>query len=342
MVINFPARFGIMLLLQLLAIGVSPARGQERSMAQDPSLDNHRHAPGTLTTPLGTLGKVDRSGRGPRSVILLAGLGFGGGIWSDYARRHESEFTMYAVTFAGFGGTNPHPLPETPSPYADQLWTRSAVQGLTALLDQERISRTTIIAHWALATQVALRLALEQPDRIEAVVIVGGALKSYFDNVPGMLAWTPAQRAAQAEGLGKSWFTTVTRKTWDDNNFMPYDYAVNPRRGLFLWREAQEPSMPVWIRYLLEFYAADLSEPLRGLKVPTLVVKPGFDDEDFYVEPGRNYMRNLAVDSWSAVEQTTPRLSVVTIPRSRLFVMFDQPDALDRVIGDFLARLAPR
>lgn len=330
----------LLLAVLLTFLCVAPAAlAQERSRAQDPTLNNHHHPPGTATTPLGTLGRVDKTGTGPRHVLLLPGLGFGAGIWADFARRHSTEFTMYAVTFAGFGGTAPHPLPDTPAPYTEQMWTHSVMRGLVGLLDAERIQKVTIIAHWALATQVALRLALDHPDRVDSVVIIGGALKSVFESVPGMNTWTPAQRAANTEALGKGWFTTVTRTTWDDNNFMPYDYAVNPRRGLSLWREAQAPSLPVWIRYLLEFYAVDLSEELRGLKVPTLVVTPGFDDPAFYVEPGFNYMRNLVIDSWQGAERLSPHLSFVTLPQSRLFAMFDQPEALDRVIGEFLGRL---
>jgi hypothetical protein len=58
-----------------------PVNGQQRRMAQDSSLNNLRHPAGLATTPFGTLGAVRTVGSGPRTVVLLAGLGFGGGIW---------------------------------------------------------------------------------------------------------------------------------------------------------------------------------------------------------------------------------------------------------------------
>jgi hypothetical protein len=70
--------------------------------------------------------------------------------------------------------------------------------------------------------------------------------------------------------------------------------------------------------------------------VPTLVVQPGFDDAGFQPEPGWNYMRNLCLDSWKGMKGGNPRIRFVTIPKSRLFVMFDQPDALDRELAAFL------
>lgn len=321
-----------------LVLAASAAVAQPRSMAQDPALDNLRHAAGADTAQPNTLGRVRQVGTGPRRMVLIPGLGFGDSVWTEFMERHKAAFTMYAVTLPGFGGTAPPPMPAAGSRYADTPWTKSALAAILTLLDREKIDRVTLVAHWALATQLALQLALDHPDRVEAVVIVGGPLKSYYDNTPGMLEWTAAQRAGYAEGMAAKWFRAVTRQTWDDNNFMSYDYAINPRRGLFLWREAQAPSMPVWIRYLLEFYTFDQSAALATLRVPALVVQPGFDDPGFQPEPGWNYMRNLCLDSWKGVTTLSPRLQFVTIPQSRLFVMFDQPDALDRALGSFLQR----
>jgi pimeloyl-ACP methyl ester carboxylesterase len=194
------------------------------------------------------------------------------------------------------------------------------------------------MAHWALATQIALQLALEHPDRVDAVILIGGVLKSYYESTPAMLAWTPEQRVRFADGMGQRWFRTVTRWTWDDNNFMSYDYAINPRRALWLWREAQGPSLPVWIRYLLEFYSIDPAARLKDLRVRTLVVQPGFDDPAFYIEPGMNYMRNLTLDSWRGAESLSDRLSFVRIAGARLFIMHDRPAELDGAIARFLER----
>ncbi len=314
----------------------SALAGQARVLAQDSTLDNLRHAPGTATVADGTLGRIRVEGSGPRTMLLIPGIGFGDGVWDEFIERHRSAYTMIAVTLPGFGGTAPLAMPAGGSRYVETPWTRSAVRAIEHLLDSAGIRRVTVVAHWALATQIALRLALDHPDRVEAVILVGGVLKSYYENTPGMRDWTLEQRARVADGLAQRWFRTVTRRTWDDQNFMSYDYAVNPRRGLFLWRDAAAPSLPVWIRYLLEFYAVDVSAELGRLRVPTLVVQPGFDDPAFFVEEGRNYMRNLCLDSWRGAAELSDRLRFVPIPGSRLFVMHDQPAALDSAVARFL------
>jgi len=308
-------------------------------MAQDPSLNNLQHVPGTATAVPGTLGHARRFGSGPRKMLLIPGLGFGDGVWTDFMERHKSDATMIAVTLPGFGGTAPLPMPAEGTPFADLTWTKSSITALEKLLVDEHTDKVTVVAHWALSAQIALRLALDHPDRVEAVVLIGAPLKVYYEPTTAMLTWSSEQRRQFVEGMGSRWFKTVTRATWDDNNFMSYDYAINPRRGLFLWREAQAPTLPVWIRYLLEFYSMDLAAELPALKVPVLVVQPGFDDPAAYIESDRNYMRNLCIDSWRGATALSERLSIVMVPKSRLFVMFDQPEALDRAIESFLSGL---
>lgn len=327
----------------LFALALLPAvlDAQERSMARDPALDNLVHPPGTETLPFATLGNVRRAGDGPRTLLLLPGLGFGDEIWADFIERHQTDYRMIAVTLPGFGGTRPLPMPADDVAFAKTAWTRSSLQALERLLEEEKPRQVTIVAHWALATQIALRLALDHPDQVESVILASGVLKSYYESSPQMLDWTLEQRARFAEGMGQQWFKTVTRETWDDNNFMSYDYAVNPRRGLVLWRKAQAPTLPVWIRYLLEFYSLDLTPELKNLKVPTLVVQPGFDDPAYYVEPKMNYMRNLCHDSWRGVAELGAPIEFTTVPQSRLFLQYDRPEELDRVVRDFLKRTAP-
>lgn len=329
-------RFQSIVSVLLLAFASVGSQAQTRSMAQDPKLDNLTHPAGTATIPYGTLGNVRKFGEGRRKVVLIPGLGFGDSIWAQFMERHEKHYSMYAVTLPGFGDTSPLPMPPSGTPYAETPWTGSSVKAIKDLLDKEDIDRVTIVAHWALASQIALRLALDHPDRVESVVLIGGPLKVFYEGMgSGMLNWSREQRRAFVEGMAQRWFKTVTSRTWHDNNFMSYDYAINPRRGLFLWREAQSPQLAVWIRYLLEFYSIDLTPELEKLEVPTLVVQPGFDDPSFYVENDLNYMRNLCIDSWKGAAELSTNLEFVTIARSRLFVMFDQPEELDSAIERF-------
>lgn len=334
----------VALVLSLAASMAPPLAAQERSLAQDPTLDNLVHRPGTVTAPWETLGEVRRGGTGERTLLFLPGIGFGADVWTEVAERHRDAFRTLAVTLPGFGGTPPYPMPDGAPRFSDTPWIRSAEAALAKLLDAEAPRQVTLVAQWALGTQLALRLALDHPDRVDGVILAGGVLKAYYEGPQKMDTWNVEQRARFADGMGEHWFKTVTRTTWDDNNYMSYDYAIHPRRGLFLWRQAAAPALPVWIRWLLEFYALDSEPELAKLTVPVLVVQPGFDDPAFLVEPGRNYMRNLCLDSWKTAREAAgtpaaPTLRFTTIPQARLFLQYDQPEAFDRTLDAFLAEV---
>jgi len=324
--------------LALAALVAAPGvglRAQARSMAQDSTLDNLQHPPGTVTVADGTLGRVRKVGHGARTLVLIPGIGFGDTIWTEFMQRHAARYTMFAVTLPGFGGTAPLAMPPSGVRYVEAPWIRSAVRAIIAELDRAGVPRATIVAHWALASQVALLLALEHPDRVEGVVLVAGVLKAHFTQ-PSMAAITPERRAEYAELMAHRWFKQVTRTTWDDNNFMPYDYAIHPLRAQRLWRWAAEPTLPVWVRYLVEFNALDLGPRLRELRPPVVAIQPGFDDGDFFVDGSNDYMRAMVRDSWKGA--ATDGIAFVSVPASRLFVMDDAPGALDQVLIRFLDR----
>lgn len=312
------------------------AVAQPRSMRQDSTLNNLEHPPGTTVVAPGTLGRIRKVGSGPRPMILIAGMGFGDDTWDEFMEPYQGTFTMYAVTLPGFGGTAPLPMPSGTTRYASTPWIRSSVTALQAMMEREALQRVTVVAHWAIATQIALRLALEVPERVERIMLVSGAPREYFVQTAAMVNRTLDQRKQQADAMAQRWFRTVTRQTWDDNNFMPYDYAINPRRGLALWRQAAGSSVAVWVQYLLEYYASDATLELSQLRVPVLAVIPGFDDAQFYVEePENNYMKSLVIDAWRGVGEKAPRMRFTTIPNSRLFPQYDQPAALHQAAREF-------
>jgi len=332
---------GTILLGILIAIWSTSARAQscDRIMEQDSTLNNFVDPPQYLTAALGTLGDVKRDGTGPQPMILIPGLGFGGDIFDDFMASHTGEFTMYAVTLPGFGGTQAPPSPSAATSFGDLTWTNGALAAIESLIESEGLVKPIVVGHWLTGTQLALRLALKQPGTIKAVIILAGSTRFVPTDTTHWPSQMPLARrvAGIDQYMAPRWFKTVTRETWDDNNFLPGDYAVNPVRGLRLWREAAEPPLHVWVRYLCEFHAQDVSLELGGLTVPTLVLKPGLDS--VYHDPGNNYMVAYCHSGWDKPATENPRISIVTIPDSRACLWLDQPDKVNAAIADFLSHI---
>lgn len=294
-----------------------------RVREQDPARNNLVTPLGLLTAPPGTLGGVVRRGSGPRPMILIPGLGFGANAFDPLMDALADSFTMHAVTLAGFGGTPPPPMPPVGTSYAEQTWTRGAFQAIKELVGRENLRDLVVVGHWLTGTQLALTLRDAMPDRISAVVLLAGSARVRLGR-----DMTQAQRLAFVDGpFAQQWFRTVTRETWDDNNFLPSDYAAHPVTGLRLWRQAATPDLHAWIRYLLEYHAADPDASLRPSPVPTLLLHPGM--EDAWHEPGSDYMAAFTREGWGDLSGTG--FEVRTIPGTRV-VMW--ADALDRIVAE--------
>lgn len=307
-----------------------------RIMEQDSTLNNLIDPPGYKTAQLGTLGGVLRTGNRTQAMILIPGLGFSGNIFGEFMERFADQYRIYAVTLPGFGGTPAPPSPDEQTSFGEQTWTNSALSAIEKLIEEEDIQNPVIVGHWLTGTQLALHLAMKHPDKVKAVVILAGSTRMMFTDTSYNKYVTTVQKRIEAidKYSAPLWFKTVTRQTWDDNNFLPGDYAVNPVRGLRLWREAASPELHVWVRYLCEFNAQDVSFEMDKLTVPTLILKPGL--EGIFYDPGQNYLELLCHKSWEGCVENNPRITVKTIPNSRVCLWFDQPEEVNRAVIDFL------
>ena len=315
------------------------ARAQDpplpRILVQDPALNNLVDPPGYKPAKLGTLGGVLKAGKGDRDMILIPGAGFGGPVFKELMDRLADDYRMYAVTLPGFGGTPAPPTPDEKTSFGAQPWTNSALEAIERLIVDEKLHDVVLVGHWMTGTQIAVRLANRHPDTVKAVVLIAGTARIVSTNEQlKELMSTPEKRVKTVDTFSApKWFKTVTRETWDDNNFIPGDYAVHPVRALRLWREAASPLLHVWVRYLCEFNAQDLAPEVEKLKVRTLLLKPGFED---LIHPDSSAMDAYCNKSWEGLVEKNPKMTVKTIAKGRICMWFDQPAEVQKAIAGFV------
>lgn len=326
----------------LLAVA-KPAHAQSwerRILEQDSSINNLVTPAGYETAEPGTLGAVHRAGEGGQDMLLIPGLGFGAEVFEPLIDRWSEQFTMRAVTLAGFGGTPAPPAPPESVSLGEQTWTDGAYRALVDLMDRESMEDIVVVGHWITGTGLALRLAIEHPERVRAVVLLAGAPRSTTSNPEGPVEVPLEDRVKLVdEQLAPGWFKTVTRETWDDNNFGPDDYAEDPVLGLRLWREAARPRLHVWVRYLIEFFAQDVTRDLGQLSTPTLLVRPGL--EGLPADPDANYMDAYTRRAWEGVIERHARLREIVLPRTRVVLWADRPDAVADTALSFVEESMP-
>jgi pimeloyl-ACP methyl ester carboxylesterase len=324
----------------LLAYGATALQAQSGVFEQDSTLDNLQHAPGYVTAPYGALGQVVRHGSGPTDVLIIPGWGFGAEVFDRFMQDNGSRYRMVAVTLPGFAGTAAPPMPPAGTSYGDATWTRAAEEAIVRLIRSERLRKPIVVGHFIVGTQIALRLALDHPDLVGGVVVVGGEPMRFVPSRRDSTGKTPMPRDERVSGvdnfMAPRWFKTVTRKTWNSNNYAQPQYARDTTRAAELWKKSADVPLPVMIRYLCEYYAMDLRDEFSRLAVETRVLVPSFAPE-ILTDPKQSWVKQLFIDSWESVRSINPRIGIRAVSDSRIFVTDDRPevvrDAIDEVAG---------
>ncbi len=304
---------------------------------QDSTLDNLHHSGTYATAPLGTLGGVVRRGTGPVDVLIIPGWGFGAETFERFMRDNASRYRMVAVTLPGFAGTPAPPMPPAGTSYGDATWTRAAADAVVRVIASERLRKPVVLGHFIVGTQLALRLALDHPELVGGVVVVGGEPMRFVTSRRDSTGKTPMPREERVSGvdafMAPRWFKTVTKKTWLANNYAQPQYARDSVRAAELWTKSADVPLPVMIRYLCEYYAMDLRDDLARLSVETRVLVPDFSPA-ILADPKQSYVKQLFWDSWEAVRAINPRIHIERVAGSRIFVADDRPDVVRDAIDE--------
>ncbi len=315
---------------------------------QDSTIDNMVHPDAYTTCRLGELGGVHKGGIGKQSMILIPGWGFDASVFDGFMKANEKNYRMYAITPAGFGGTAAPPMPDTSLEYSEATWTNGIVTGILDLIEKEKLEKPVIVGHFNTGSTAALILALKHPDRISKAVVISGAPYRYIrprtDTAWGREAQvTTDQRNKFIKSASIPWFKTVTRKTWDNGNYRPNEYSIDSARGKDFFERSAGVPLPVMIRYLLENNAYDASAGFTGLRVPLLVLIPSFSEEFFreqYVSLNKRatheWVKYLFQDVWNSSRGASPLLQFRTIPQTRYFMWYDNPDTVYSSIRTFV------
>lgn len=210
-------------------------------------------------------------------VVLIHGLGLSGAIWNRVRDSFGPGYRLVLVDLRGAGGTR--------ELVQRELSLEQWATDLGALLAALEIERPVLVGH-SLGASVALKYALERPDDVRALVLIG-ADANLSNLAPRMLA-----SAERIEAMGmEAWVAEY----WSANP--PFSAASLQRdpeileeyRSLLLRNDAAD-----YVRQCRAIAAAEsLGDRLGQVKQPALVLIGGSDDRTL-PEHGRRLASDLA------------------------------------------------
>lgn len=248
---------------------------------------------------------IETMGQGP-DLILLHGWGMHGGVWRGVCVTLAQRFRLHLVDLPGMGHSPacvPYTLPHLAQVLAEALPQHAAVCG------------------WSLGGQVAMQLALDFPDRVGRLILVGST--PCFVNTAGwqhgiaaeVFSEFAAQIAADYHpGMGR--FLSLQAFGGESSRSQ-----MRELREQFAARPA--PSPQVLQQALLILLETDLRERMPHLLLPTLIV-----------HGDRDTLAPVGAAHWMA--EQWPQACLNVIPGASHAAFLSHPTAFVEAVMQFL------
>lgn len=244
-------------------------------------------------------------GRG-KPVVLLHGWLGSWGCWLGTMEALAPRYRAYALDFWGFGES-------------DKRRESYEISDFVALADQfmERlgIQSAPLIGH-SMGGTVALNLALDRPQRVEKVVVVGSPVDGRSLNLFLKLAGYPwiAFLVWNSPGLLRLGIKL----------FAPWIAANWSEWYQLLMRDLSKMTLESFLWSIHSLHHTDLRPRLGRLRMPVLGI---YGQGDKIVDPRQASLFDRVAGA-----------QVEMLARSRHFPMLDEPDRFHSILLDFLAR----
>lgn len=241
---------------------------------------------------------VEVHGQG-RPVILIPGLGCPGAIWDDTV-KHLANAQTHVLTLAGYAGTPPIDAPLS-----------TTVRGeLAAYIREHKLDHPVIIGH-SLGGFIAYWLAASEPDLVGPTIAV--------DAFPA-LGYDP-DALGGITNLAAGWKRLDAQAFADYATVMFQAMATDQKRIAPVIAAVLKSDRRTFADSFVELYKIDLRPQLARIRARVLVV---LADGPY---------QQLITQQVAGI----PTKTIVVVPRSRHFVMFDDPKAWFRAADGFLS-----
>ena len=257
-----------------------------------------------------------KAGSGP-TLMLLHGLGTSSETWVPTIRALVDRFTVYAPDLLGHGQSSGAPLRGSVEPL---------VKALNEFCAEQRIETAAVVGH-SLGGLVAVRFALDHPDRVSHLVLVDAG------GIGEEMSWL--LRLAAIPLLGKLVFgpSRLWLKHYNDRLFVPGNVDTNLLRSIHRSRTLHvtagfmRRAVGMSADMLGPVESAYLLPRLGEIAAPVLVL---WGEQD----------RLFPVEQLDSVREACPLVEIRTFPDVGHWPYAEVPDGFNAALIDFLERRA--
>jgi pimeloyl-ACP methyl ester carboxylesterase len=215
----------------------------------------------------------------------------------------RQRFKVYALDFWGFG--------ESAKDKAPSFKISSYVSMVEQFLDRMGIQHAPIIGH-SMGGTVSLRLALDHPELVRKVAVVGAPIVGtslHFMLKMGSASWV-ANTLFRIPAMLRLVISLVL-------------YGDSQEVQKMIFRDVSRANAESFFRSIGDLWHTDLRPSIGRISVPTLGI---FGSRDNIVNP----------DQSECLANGLPHARIQMMPHSRHFPMLDEPNLFRKTLLDFL------
>lgn len=213
------------------------------------------------------------------------------------------------------------------------------MDGIIKLIVKENMEKPIIVGHFVQGAQLAMRLAIDYPEKIGGAIILGGPAK-YISVMGGLTRDFPLDTLKMFTDnfTAPRWFKHMKKSFFDKNNFLPEVYSLDSSKGKILWQQSTDVPMSVKVRYVCEYFASDIKVEVFKIKCPVLVLRSTFSAQ-ILQNPINNYIQPQFMDSWNDATSKNKLIAIKDIQNASTFVWKDQPEQTYETIHIFIGSI---
>jgi 3-oxoadipate enol-lactonase len=252
----------------------------------------------------------DVRGEGPPVVLVHAGIA-DSRMWEPQLRSFAESHTVIRLDLPGFGNS---PIETNPVSYRGSVGEA---------LDAAGVERAALLGT-SLGGMVALDFALDSPERVSALVLVGAGTDDH-DYSEAMTTFDAEEEAALARGdfeaavvANLDFWLAGPRRTLDEIDPKIRELVAEMQRQAFRQSQGHDDLRALRLD-------PPASQRLGEVNVPTLVVTGDEDVDDIRVMGDR-------------LGRDIPKAERAAIAGAAHLPNLEQPEEFDRIVLDFFAR----
>lgn len=257
-----------------------------------------------------------------RPVLMIPGLNSAGEVWNETCaglRKAPDPVQCHIVHLPGFAG---QPAVQDAEPFLPSMRDR-----LLRYLDHAELENPVVMGH-SLGGLLGLMMAIEVPDRLQALVVVDSLP---FFAAAGNPAITEAQAAAMATAMRDG-----MRKVEDTQYQAQAELALanlsnRPERMDTLKDWGKRSDRHTTTQAMYELMAHDWREELATIRIPVRMLGAWAGFESYGAT--RESVGKIFTDQYAAL----PGVQIELSERGFHFLMWDDPEWLQQEVREFLA-----